>query len=152
MIFQIYRKGVGIYARGAVAGLFGLAAIFAAYSLYGALIDLPAVSAGARVPLLGIRLTWGGVGACSLFVLCGVFICVFTTGFEVGLRGLDNKSKKAVEFFIETQAELQKVSWPARRELVGSTIVVVVCLVVMGVYIFCVDWVVSTFMKAIDIL
>jgi preprotein translocase SecE subunit len=77
---------------------------------------------------------------------------VFTTGFEVGLRGLDNKSKKAVEFFIETQAELQKVSWPTRSELVGSTIVVVVCLVVLGVYVFFVDWVVSTFMKAIDIL
>ncbi len=152
MTFQIYRKGVGVYARGAVAGLFGLAAIFAAYSLYGALIDLPEFYAGARVPLLGIRMTWGGVGACALFVLCCLFICVFTTGFEVGLRGLDNKSKKAVEFFIETQAELQKVSWPARSELIGSTIVVIVCLVVMGVYIFCVDWVVSTFMKAIDIL
>jgi preprotein translocase subunit SecE len=152
MTFQIYKKGVGVYARSAVAGLFGLAAIFAAYSLYGALIDLPEFYAGARGPLLGIRLTWGGVGACSLFVLCGVFICVFTTGFEVGLRGLDNKSKNAVEFFIETQAELQKVSWPARKELIGSTIVVVVCLVVMGIYIFFVDWVVSTFMKAIDIL
>jgi preprotein translocase subunit SecE len=152
MTFQIYKKGVGVYARSAVAGLFGLAAIFAAYSLYGALIDLPEFYAGARVPLLGIRLTWGGVGACSLFVLCGVFICVFTTGFEVGLRGLDNKTKNAVEFFIETQAELQKVSWPARKELIGSTIVVVVCLVVMGIYIFFVDWVVSTFMKAIDIL
>ncbi len=152
MAFQVYRKGVGVYARSAVAGLFGLAAIFAAYSLYGALIDLPDLYAGARVPLLGVRMTWGGVGACALFVLCGVFICIFTTGFEVGLRGLDNKSKKAVEFFIETQAELQKVSWPARSELIGSTIVVIVCLVVFGVYIFCVDWVVSTFMKAIDIL
>jgi preprotein translocase SecE subunit len=77
---------------------------------------------------------------------------VFTTGFEVGIRGLDNKTKKAVEFFIETQAELQKVSWPTRSELIGSTIVVVVCLVVLGIYVFFVDWVVSTFMKAIDIL
>ena len=68
------------------------------YSLYGALIDLPEFYAGARVPLLGIRLTWGGVGACSLFVLCCAFICVFTTGFEIGLKGLDNKSKKAVSF------------------------------------------------------
>lgn len=152
MTFQIYRKGVGVYARCAVAGLFGLAALFAAYSLHGALIDLPEFYAGARVPLLGIRITWGGIGACALFVLCGFFICMFTTGFEVGLRGLDNKSKKAVEFFIDTQAELQKVSWPARGELIGSTIVVVVCLVVMGIYIFCVDWIVSTFMKAIDIL
>jgi preprotein translocase SecE subunit len=152
MTFQIYRKGIGVYARSAVAGLFGLAAIFASYSLYGVLIDLPELFVDAKIPLLGIRLTWGGVGSCALFALCGLFICLFTTGFEVGLKGLDNKSKKAVEFFIETQMELQKVSWPTRSELVGSTIVVVVCLVVLGVYVFCVDWVVSTFMKAIDIL
>ena len=152
MTFQIYRKGMGVYARSAVAGLFGLAAIFAAYSLYGALIDLPEFYAGARVPVLDISLTWGVAGSSALFVLCGIFICLFTTGFEIGLRGLDNRSKKAIEFFIDTQAELQKVSWPTRSELIGSTIVVIVCLIVLGVYVFCVDWVVSTFMKAIDIL
>ncbi len=100
MTFQIYRRGVGVYARSAVAGLFGLAAIFAAYSLYGALIDLPEFYAGARVPLLGVRLTWGGVGACSLFVLCCAFICVFLTGCEIGLKGVDTNTKKAVERFI----------------------------------------------------
>ena len=128
MTFQIYRKGIGVYARSAVAGLFGLAAIFAAYSLYGAMIDLPEFYAGARVPVLDIGLTWGVAGSSALFVLCGIFICLFTTGFEIGLRGLDNRSKKAVEFFIDTQAELQKVSWPTRSELIGSTIVVIVCL------------------------
>jgi len=152
MTFQIYRKGMGVYARSAVAGLLGLAAVFAAYSLYGAMIDLPEFYAGARVPLLDIRLTWGIACSCVFFVLCGIFICIFTTGFEIGLKGLDNKSKKTVEFFIETQAELQKVSWPTRSELIGSTIVVIVCLIVLGLYVFCVDWVVSTFMKAIDIL
>ena len=151
MTFQIYRKGIGVYARSAVAGLFGLAAIFAAYSLYGAMIDLPEFYAGARVPVLDIGLTWGVAGSSALFVLCGILICLFTTGFEIGLRGLDNRSKKAIEFFIDTQAELQKVSWPTRSELIGSTIVVIVCLVVLGVYVFCVDWIVSTFMKAIDI-
>lgn len=152
MTFQIYRKGMGVYARSAVAGLFGLAAIFAAYSLYGAMIDLPEFYAGARVPVLDIGLTWGVAGSSALFVLCGILICLFTTGFEIGLRGLDNRSKKAIEFFIDTQAELQKVSWPTRGELIGSTIVVIVCLIVLGVYVFCVDWIVSTFMKAIDIL
>ncbi len=152
MALQIYRKGMGVYARGAVAGLFGLAAIFASYSLYGALIDLPDFIAGARVPLLDIRLTWGVLGSCILFVFCGILICIFTTGFEVGFKWLDVKSKKAVEFFIETQGELQKVSWPTRSELVGSTIVVIVCLIILGLYVFCVDWVVSTFMKAIEIL
>jgi preprotein translocase SecE subunit len=73
-------------------------------------------------------------------------------GFEIGLKGIDSKSKKAVEFFIETQAELQKVSWPTRDELIGSTVVVIVCLVILSLYIFGVDWVVSSVMEAIGLL
>ncbi|MHC4183557.1 MAG: preprotein translocase subunit SecE [Planctomycetota bacterium] len=152
MAFEIYRKGVGIPARCTVAGLFGIASIFAAYSLYGMLIDFPEFFAGAKIPLLGIRLTWGLVGSFVLFMFCGATICVFTMGFEIGLKWIDSKSKRAVEFFIETQAELQKVSWPTRDELVGSTVVVIVCLVILSLYIFGVDWVVSSVMETIGLL
>ncbi|ODS30140.1 MAG: putative preprotein translocase SecE subunit [Candidatus Scalindua rubra] len=152
MTFQIYRKGVGVYARCAVAGLFGLATIFAAYSLYGALIGLPEFFAGARIPLLDVRLTWGVVSACILFVFFGMLIGVFTLGFEVGLRWIDKKSKGAIEFFIETQAELQKVSWPTQNQLIGSTIVVIIFLIVLSLYILGVDWIVSTVMETVGIL
>lgn len=152
MTFEIYRKGVGVYARFAVAGLFGTALLFAAYSLYGTLIDLPELFAGAKIPLLNIQLTWGIVSSFFLFVFCGVLIGVFTLGFEVGLKRIDNKSKKAIEFFIETQAELQKVSWPTKNELIGSTVVVIVCIVIFSIYILGVDWVVSSIMESIGLL
>ncbi len=152
MTFEIYRKGAGVPARCAVAGLFGTASIFAAYSLYGVLIDFPEFFAGARIPLLNIRLTWGLVGSFILFTFCGAIICAFTMGFEIGLKWIDNKTKRAVEFFIETQAELQKVSWPTREELIGSTVVVIVCLIILSLYIFGVDWVVSSIMETIGLL
>ncbi|MFQ5965837.1 MAG: preprotein translocase subunit SecE [Candidatus Scalinduaceae bacterium] len=152
MTFEIYRRGMGLYARCAVAGLFGVASIFAAYSLYGVLIDLPEFFSGAKIPMLDVRLTWGLVSSFMLLLICGVAICVFTTGFEVGLKRLDGKSKKAVEFLIETQAELQKVSWPTKDELVGSVIVVIICLIILSLYILGVDWLVSTFMEVIGVL
>lgn len=152
MAFEIYRKGVGVYARFAVAGLFGVASLFAAYSLYGTLIDRPELFAGAKIPLLNIRLTWGIVSSFFLFVFCGVIIGVFTLGFEVGLKRIDNKSKKAIEFFIETQAELQKVSWPTKNELIGSTVVVIVCIIIFSIYILGVDWVVSSIIESIGLL
>ncbi|MEE9260599.1 MAG: preprotein translocase subunit SecE [Candidatus Scalindua sediminis] len=152
MTFEIYRKGVGVTARCTVAGLFGVASIFAAYSLYGVLIDYPEFFAGAKIPLLDIRLTWGIVSSFVLFMFCGVIICAFTTGFEIGLKRIDSKTKGAVEFFIETQAELQKVSWPTRDELIGSTVVVIVCIIILGLYVFGVDWVVSSIMKTIGLL
>ena len=108
MTFQIYRKGMGVYARSAVAGLFGLAAIFAAYSLYGAMIDLPEFYAGARVPVLDIGLTWGVAGSSALFVLCGIFICVLSLTSTSSCRDLHALS------FPHSHAALssQTLPWP----------------------------------------
>ncbi|OHB69913.1 MAG: preprotein translocase subunit SecE [Planctomycetes bacterium RBG_16_41_13] len=65
---------------------------------------------------------------------------------------MDEGGKKAVEFLVETQNELQKVSWPTRYELVGSTIVVIISVVIIGFFILGVDWVVSFFMEYIGVL
>ncbi|MCB7128732.1 MAG: preprotein translocase subunit SecE, partial [Candidatus Brocadiales bacterium] len=74
------------------------------------------------------------------------------TGLETGLNRLDTSSKKTVEFLIDTQGELQKVSWPTKDELVGSTGVVIILLVILGVYIFSVDWVITRIMKLVGFL
>ena len=135
-----------------MAGLFGVASLFAAHSLYGALLNMPEFFENVKIPLVGVKLTWGLVSSIVLFLVCSFFICVFTTGFEVGVEGIDRKSKRAVEFFIETQGELQKVSWPTKNELVGSTVVVIIFLLLMSLYIFGVDWVVSTVMESVGVL
>jgi preprotein translocase SecE subunit len=73
-------------------------------------------------------------------------------GFRTGLNPIDNSGKKSIEFLVETQGELQKVSWPTRYELVGSTIVVIISVVLIGFFILGVDWVVSFFMEYIGVL
>lgn len=44
-----------------------------------------------------------------------------------------------VKFLKEVRAELKKVTWPTRRELIGSTIVTVVVTVIISVFIGFVD-------------
>ncbi len=130
----------------------GILALFASVSLYNALIELPDIAEGVNVPLVGIGLTWGLLSSFALFVFLGFFVCVFVAGLETGLRPIDNGGRKTVEFLIDTQGELQKVSWPTRYELVGSTAVVIVSIVVIGIFVLGVDWVVSVAMKYIGVL
>ena len=53
------------------------------------------------------------------------------------------------EFFHDTNAEMKKVTWPQRHEIVGTTIVVLVATMVFALYLWGADII---FYKAIDYL
>ena len=48
-------------------------------------------------------------------------------------------SEKTEKFFKEVRVEMQKVSWPSRQSVVGSTVVVLVAVLVVSVYMWCID-------------
>ena len=45
-------------------------------------------------------------------------------------------------FLREVRAEMTKVSFPGREEVVATTIVVVIASVIFGVFLFAADWVI----------
>jgi preprotein translocase subunit SecE len=47
--------------------------------------------------------------------------------------------EKIKKFFNDVYQELQKVAWPSKDELVGSTAVVIIMSVIMAVFIGAVD-------------
>jgi preprotein translocase subunit SecE len=53
------------------------------------------------------------------------------------------------EFFRETAAEMKKVTWPTRNEVVGTTVVVLVATIVFALFLWGCD---VAFYKAIDFL
>ena len=53
------------------------------------------------------------------------------------------------EFFRDTNAEMQKVSWPSRNEVIGTTVVVIAATIVFALYLWGCD---LLFYKAIDFL
>jgi preprotein translocase subunit SecE len=46
---------------------------------------------------------------------------------------------RVADFMIATEAEMRKVNWPDRREVIGSTWVVIVGTVLMAIFLFVVD-------------
>jgi preprotein translocase subunit SecE len=43
------------------------------------------------------------------------------------------------QFLVEVWAELKKTTWPARREVYGTTVVVIVTVLICAMYLFVVD-------------
>jgi preprotein translocase subunit SecE len=46
---------------------------------------------------------------------------------------------KTRSFLKETQQELNKVTWPSRQELVGSTIIVIVTTLLLALFVGLID-------------
>ena len=53
------------------------------------------------------------------------------------------------EFFRDTNAEMKKVTWPTKNEIVGTTVVVIIATILFALYLWGCDLV---FYKAIDFL
>ncbi len=52
--------------------------------------------------------------------------------------------KRLRQFMTETWSELQKTTWPTRREVRGTTIVVVLAVLFFAAYLYVVDMVLQT--------
>src|SRR3954465_12094111 len=112
--FTIHKKGQGYWTRiGTVAGA-SLLAILTAQFLYTNL----KVYASVRTALIGT----------------GVFLAVFA----LLVFRLINRPK-VVDFLIATDSEMKKVNWTTRAELIGSTKVVIIFMLIIGVLLFAFD-------------
>lgn len=56
---------------------------------------------------------------------------------------------KVVRFFREVRAELGKVSWPPRKEVIGSTAVVIVSVFIVSFFLGLVDVILQKIMSAV---
>lgn len=56
---------------------------------------------------------------------------------------------KVTEFLQQVKAELQKVTWPTRKETYGSTVVVIVLVLMVAVFLWVVDTGLSALIKAL---
>ena len=57
--------------------------------------------------------------------------------------------KKITGFFREVKAEMQKVTWPTREELMGSTGVVLVTMLILSTFVGITDFILSHLLKII---
>jgi preprotein translocase subunit SecE len=58
-----------------------------------------------------------------------------------------NSLRRLKQFVIETWSELKKTSWPGRKEVYGTTLVVIVTVLICALFLFVVDRILSTGME-----
>ena len=109
---ELYKRGQGNWSRGltALAGF-----LLAFYGVQEALKTM--VPPGA-------------------YIVAGLIIAIFA-GLACFLAFFQ---KTAVDTLIDTQVEMQKVSWPDQREVRGSTQVVIICVVILGAFLYVADF------------
>ena len=52
-------------------------------------------------------------------------------------------------FLVETWSELKKTTWPPKREVYGTTLVVIIAVILTAAYLFVVDKVLETGMTRV---
>ena len=136
--FAIYKKGQGYWTRMGTAMGVALLGGLTAYNLY---VWMPVLMNLGSSPdaLNRERQIAAGVAA--------VFFALFAV---LAWRAMNKPSN--VDFLIATDSEMKKVNWTSRRELIGSTKVVIVFMFLIAFFLFGIDIVFSYFFYLIDVL
>ena len=133
--FTIYKKGQGYWTRvGTVIGVV-LVGAFMAYNLYA---YVPTFLPEGVKPRTGTAI---GLGTAIGFAIVYTIFC----------WRLMNKPTN-VDFLIATDSEMKKVNWTSRRELIGSTKVVVVFMFLTALFLFLCDMVFIFIMRLLHVL
>ena len=102
--------------------------------------------------LLGVTVPHAALWSAGLFIVLAVvvFLCVF--GAQTHIKGLDGKTHALIDLLIDTESELTKVSWPSSEQLTTSTTAVLVCIVLLGTFIFCMGLFIGFIMGRLGVL
>ncbi len=133
--FTIYKRGQGYWTRvGTVIGVCVIG-LFTAYNLR---VYVPTFLPESLPTPTGIKISWGvAIG----FVVGYSWLCWY----------LLNKPTN-VDFLIATDSEMKKVNWTSRRELIGSTTVVVAFMFLTAFFLFFCDNVFVFIFKTLHVL
>lgn len=131
---RFYKPGQGYFTRLGTAIGAGVLTVWGAFFLLDELSGLLDPNAGYYYPVqYGV--------AVGFIVVMGALIY-----WIVGLN------RKANDFFIATEGEMKKVSWSSRQEVVRSTKVVIVTVVLMAAFLFLADILFMEIFGALQVL
>lgn len=69
--------------------------------------------------------------------------------FNHMLQKIKEAPGRLASFYVDVKSELKKVTWPSRKEVYGTTIVVIVTVFFFGFYLFFVDIVLQILVQRI---
>lgn len=123
MKWNIYKKGQGYYTRLCSGAAGVVLSALASYRLYESMGSW----------LGGVDMDPNNKLIISAVVSVAMLVALFLLVFYLV------NSPKCAEFMIETEGEMKKVNWPARKEVISSTKVVIVTVIAMAIVLGLVD-------------
>jgi len=127
-LFSLYKPGQGYWTRmGTAGGTVLLIAVLARFIF---------ISMNTRTKLDWIMINGlekPGFPTIKL-VITAIFCAV-----SAGLAWYYFNKPRVVDFFIATESEMKKVNWTSRKEIVGSTKLVIAFMFLTGIFLFLVD-------------
>lgn len=67
----------------------------------------------------------------------------------VPVKKSENYFQKGIQFLREVKAELKKVTWPSRKQTIGSTVVVITLVMIISLFLGLVDMGLSSIVRVI---
>ncbi len=133
MAAEIYKEGQGYWTR-----------------------TMSAVAAGLLI-FMGGSWLWNQLDPVTMGTIQPVYIqagttVVFIAVFALVAYYLTCRHRKMVDFLIATEGEMKKVNWSTRREIAGSTWVVIGLTTVIAVIIGLLDLFYSIVFRALNVL
>jgi len=125
--FEIYKRGQGYYTRMGTA-----------------------IGSGVLI-LAGADYIYDQLDAFALYVQVGVPL-TFVVGLGLLAYWLVGVKRRSCDFMIATEGEMKKVNWSTRREIIGSTKVVIVFTMLMATLLFLFDLMFQFVFKWIGVL
>jgi preprotein translocase SecE subunit len=133
MSAAIYKKGQGYWTRLMSAIAFG------------------------TIVLMGVVWLWDLLATVRIGDLEAVYVQAASAVIVIAVFGwlgyvLIGRRPKVVDFMIATEGEMKKVNWSSRREILGSTWVVIALTFFIAIFCFAADFVFQLFFQVIDVL
>lgn len=116
----IYKSGQGYWTRMMSAAAFGLLAIMGSVWIWERWGAASGTSTNTKYITGGVALLFLGAMAALMFFYLG-------------------RNPRTVDFLIATEGEMKKVNWSTRREITGSTGVVIFTMLTIALFCFVCD-------------
>ena len=134
MAMSIYKKGQGYHVRLCSAIALAVISLMGAKWVWDMLQNklLPGIN----------EAIWTQAGAAVLFTAILAVVGWWLIG----------NHRRSVDFMIAVEGEMKKVNWSTRREVMGSTWVVIFLTVFVAVFCFAWDFLFQLFFKSVGVL
>ncbi|HEX4123427.1 MAG TPA: preprotein translocase subunit SecE [Tepidisphaeraceae bacterium] len=148
--FAIYKRGQGYWTRMGTVIAAGVIGAFIAYNIYSYAPSFFSLPDQGKMTTAEFQVATANAQTLHQHVALGISLGFLLAYCLIGWYAMNKPSN--VEFLIATDVEMKKVNWTSKRELIGSTKVIIAFMFLTAIFLFTVDMIFRFLMQVIHVL